>query len=81
MAAEVDVRGARCLAEWFLQLVGAVTESGLVVSGGGAGFVLTARGGLVDAVTDECGVGHRCPGDGVMATPAGSGLAASFRPG
>ena len=54
---------------------------GLVVSGGGAGFVLTARGGLVDAVTDECGVGHRCPGDGVMATPAGSGLAASFRPG
>ena len=23
MAAEVDVRGARCLAEWFLQLVGA----------------------------------------------------------
>ena len=27
MAAEVDVRGARCLAEWFLQLVDAVTES------------------------------------------------------
>ena len=27
MAAEVDVRGARCLAEWFLQLVGATAES------------------------------------------------------
>ena len=27
MAAEVDVRGARCLAEWFLQLVDATAES------------------------------------------------------
>ena len=46
---------------------------------------------LVDAVTDECGAGDwrdawvmavwRRLGDGVMTTPAGSGVTASFRPG
>ena len=56
-------------------------RGGLVVPVIGAGFVLAARAGLVDAVTDECGAGDRCLGDGVMAAPAGSGVTASFRPG
>ena len=45
-------------------------RGGLVVPGSGTGFVLAARGGLVDEITDECGAGDRCLGDGVMAAPA-----------
>ena len=42
-------------------------RGGLVVPVIGAGFVLAARAGLVDAVTDECGAGDRCLVDGGMA--------------